>query len=54
MWYKNKKSGLLWHVTDKELKQRLDKDSNYEIVKAPKAETKEKASSPKITDEADK
>ena len=34
MWYKNKRTGLIWHVSDKELQKKLEQDNNYENVKA--------------------
>lgn len=50
MWYKNKVTGLVWNVTDKELIDRLEKDSDYEAAKAPQ-EKKQAKTSPASQDE---
>lgn len=34
-WFKNKKTGLAWEVTDKEHIARLRKDAEYEETKKP-------------------
>jgi len=30
MWYRNKKTGNTWDITDKNILKRISKDSNYE------------------------
>lgn len=32
MWFLNKQTGLKWHITDKELQERLLKNPDYEQV----------------------
>lgn len=39
MWYKNKKSGLIWEIVDKELILRLNQDVDYEVVNEVVEET---------------
>ena len=41
MWFLNKTTGLKWEVVDKELIERLSKDSNYEEIKEKVEEKKE-------------
>jgi hypothetical protein len=33
LFYLNKSTGITWQVDDKEIAQRLDKDSNFELIK---------------------
>jgi len=37
-WFKNKKTGITWHITNDEHAERLAKDQDYEEVQAPAKE----------------
>ncbi len=41
MWFLNKKTGVKWEIIDKNLIDRLSKDSNFEEVKEKVEEKKE-------------
>jgi hypothetical protein len=40
MWFLNNETGLSWEVTDQELIQRLQVNTNYEVIQEPKQEAK--------------
>jgi len=41
MWFKNKKSGIKWEVSSKDMITRLQNDEEYEEVKIIKRKPKE-------------
>ena len=42
MYFKNKKTGIVWHVTDKDHQKRLLADTDYIVVKKENNEQKQK------------
>ncbi|WP_176557824.1 hypothetical protein [Sporolactobacillus terrae] len=48
MWFKNKLTGVNWHIVDESHIKRLKADENYEIVADPtKPKTTRKKATPK-------
>lgn len=50
-WFRNKKTGLVWEITDREHAARLEKDPDYERVPDPTA--KKAAKRAKVDDGGD-
>lgn len=36
MWFKNKKTGVKWEITSKDLLDRLSKSKDFEVIPEPK------------------
>lgn len=47
MWFKNRKTGLTWHISDPDHIERLKKDPGYEPIEEPKPKPKPKSQSNK-------
>lgn len=47
MWFKNRKTGLIWHISVPDHIERLKKDPVYEPIEEPKPKPKPKSQSNK-------